>query len=303
MIPDTPLRLLARSAAKNTDTDPSGLSPLTDLLFGDASPGFWHSLDRPLKGLLDEGLAPRQLADLAGPLASIGDQLRGTVPPTARDFPERLLAAREILEKNQSLFFLPQATPDERLHRLPLFAPMAVIHLTILGFLHTLALAHEVPGVAHLRHACDATAHSYEAYARQSVDDALAWRTDRLSITCTPMRSAMYGGPNLQITCIDTHIHQTIVDEICTAYPGTWNPLLQRTVDRISLYEEQIHRNAVLFWDAQVLDVVSEWNEKKERRETPAPPNRVEGLLDDALYLIMQDLGRALLERHGGLKN
>lgn len=292
----SPLKQLARSATEQTD--PSPLLPrLTNLLFPDAALGFWHSLKPPMGGLLQEDLAPRQLKGLSKALTAIGDRLRRADGLGQAEQTAMLLRALDILEANRALFFLADATAEERLTRLPLFTPMAVLHLCILGLLHTRSL----PGEARLRD-LGTTTHHYRSFARQSVADALAWRTNRLQITCTPMRSAIPGGPNLMVSCVDAHTGHTIVDQICPAYPGTPNPQLQRTVDQISLYEEQLHWKIVFFWEHEVLDVVSEWKgkeekEKGEKGERPAPPDNISRHLEEALFLIMQDLGGALSGR------
>ena len=292
---DSPLKQLARSATDPTETAPDLLPLLTDLLFADKSLGFWHSLKRQMKGLIKEEHTSRQLAELSQPLAAIADQLRDANELEISELAPRLLNVLEIIEANHSLFFLPQATAEERVTHLPLFTPMAVLHLSTLSLLHTLAFNNSVPASAHLRYLCNTTAQYYLSYAEQAGSDAVSWRTNQLNITCTPMRSAMFGGPNLQVTCVDDHTQRTVVDEMCTAYPGTMNPLLQRTVDRVNLYEERLHHKASLFWEVQVLDVLSEWNERKTEMKRPAPPDSVHGVLDDALYMIFQDVSRSMM--------
>jgi hypothetical protein len=294
MTVDTPLKQLARSAAEESGTEPSALPLLIDLLFADKALGFWHALKQPMKGLINEEDASRQLTELTPPLDAIGEQLRDAVDLEDTALVLRLLNALAILEANRDLFFLPQASADDKVTHLPLFTPMAVLHLSILNILHSLAFENSIPAAAHLRYLCHTTAERYLAYAQEAVSDAVAWRTDQLDITCTPMRSAMFGGPNLQITCVDSHTHQTVVDEMCTAYPGIMNTLLQRTVDRVTLYEERLHHKAALFWEIQVLDVLSEWNDEKKEMKMPAPPDNISGILDDALYLIFQDIGRSM---------
>ena len=287
---DSSLKQVVRSATEPTGPHPAILPLLTDLLFADNSLSAWQSLTHPMKGLIKEEFASQQLAELAAPLSAIGSLLRGDDAPGTSSLPTRLLTALKILEANSSLFFLPQATPHERLTRLPLFTPLAVLHLFILRLLHTLAFTTDNPTIEHTSHTCDTTARCYIAYAQQSVADAVTWRTDQLDITCTPMRSATHGGPNLLITCVDTLTSQTIVDELCTAYPGISNNRLQRTVDRISLHEERLYHKAALFWETQVLDVLSEWNEQEKKRPAPTAPNSINERLDDALYLIIQDM-------------
>jgi len=292
---DSPLKQLARSATDPTETAPPLLPLLTDLLFADESLGFWHDLKKQTKDLIKEEHASRQLAELAVPLATIAEQLQGTDELEASDLPTRLINVLEILEANYSLFFLPQATAEERVTHLPLFTPMAVLHLSTLSLLHTLAFNNSIPASAHLRYLCSTTAQYYLTYAQQTVSEAVTWRTNQLNITCTPMRSAMFGGPNLQVTCVDDHTQRTVVDEMCTAYPGTINPLLQRTVDRVNLYEERLHHKASLFWEIQVLDVLSEWNDKKTEMKKTTPPESMHGILDDALYMIFQDVSRSMM--------
>ncbi|SCY60745.1 hypothetical protein [Desulfoluna spongiiphila] len=291
---ESPLKTVARSVADDQGPEPSALPLLIDLLFADTSMPFWHAMRRPMKSLLSEELAARQWDELAAPLATIGGLLRDTEDVEDPALSSRILNALDILEAHRPLFFLPDATTEERLGRLPLFAPMAVLHLAILGHLHTLAYSSSIPAAAYLRYLCNSTALTYGDYARQSVADALAWRTDQLKITCTPMRSAIPGGPNLQVTCVDSHTGRTIVDEMCTAYPGVINTLLQRTVDQVSLYEEQLHWKIVLFWEHEVLDVLSEWTEEKPEEKRPAPNDMISERLDDALFLIMQDIGNAM---------
>ncbi|BCS94765.1 hypothetical protein DSLASN_03970 [Desulfoluna limicola] len=292
---DSPLKQLARSATDPTETAPPLLPILTDLLFADKSLGFWHAIKKQMKDLINEEDASRQLAELADPLAAIGDQLRGADEREVAELSLRLINVLKILEANDALFFLPQATAEEKVTHLPLFTPMAVLHLSTLSLLHTLAFNNSIPASAHLRYLCHTTAQYYLTYAQQAVSDAVTWRTNQLNITCTPMRSAMFGGPNLQVTCVDDHTQRTVVDEMCTAYPGTMNPMLQRTVARVNLYEERLHRKASLFWEIQVLDVLSEWNDRKTEMKRTDPPDSVHGILDDALYLIFQDISRSMM--------
>jgi len=294
---ETPLKTLARSVADDSEAAPSALSLLIDLLFTDRTMPFWHALKRPMKGLLNEELASRQFDELAAPLNTIRGLLRNKEGVEDPALSSRLLSALDILETNRDLFYLPEATAEERIGRLPLFAPMAVLHLAIIGHLHTLAYSTSIPAAAFLRYLCNSTAQAYAVYARQSVSDALAWRTAQLKITCTPMRSAIPGGPNLQVTCVDSHTGHTIVDQMCTAYPGVVNTLLQRTVDQVSLYEEQLHWKIVLFWEHEVLDVLSEWTDENPQEKRPAPQDMISERLDDALFLIMQDMGNAMTGR------
>jgi len=288
---DTPLKQLARSVAEDAGPEPSVLPRLIDLLFSDKSQAFWHNFKRSMKDLINEELVSRQLDDLSPPLTAIENLLRDATDHEDTAPSSRLLNALYIIEANRALFFLPDATADERLTLLPLFTPMAVLHLSILGLLHALAYTCNIPAAAYLKYLCNSTAQTYGIYARQSVADALAWRTNQLHITCTPMRSAILGGSNLQITCVDSHTGHTIVDEMCTAYPGALNTLLQRTIDQVSLYEEQLHWKNVLFWEHEVLDVLSEWTDEKPKERRPAPPDMISECLDNALYLIMQDIG------------
>lgn len=291
----SPLKQLARSATEQTD--PSPLLPrLTNLLFPDAALGFWHGLKPPMDGLLQEDLAQRQLKGLSKALTAIGDHLRRADGLGEAEQTAMLLRVLDILEANRALFFLADATAEERLTRLPLFTPMAVLHLSILGILHNRDRPHSGPSAPPLRD-LGTTANHYHTFARQSVADALAWRTNRLQITFTPMRSAIPGGPNLMVSCVDAHTGHTIVDQICPAYPGTPNPQLQRTVNQISLYEEQLHWKIVFFWEHEVLDVISEWSKEKEKGKRPAPPDNISRHLEEALFLIMQDLGGALSGR------
>ena len=291
---ETSLKPLARSVSDGSGLAPSALPRLTDTLFADKALPFWHAMKRPMKGILNEELASRQLDELTPALQAIGSLLLGSGKDETEPYATRLLKALDILEANRPLFFLPDATAEKRIERLPLFAPMAVLHLAILGQLHAMAYATSIPGAAYLWSLCNGTARTYAAYAEQSVGDALAWRTERLQITCTPMRSAVPGGPNLQVTCVDTHTGHTIVDQMCTAYPGVINTLLQRTVDQVSLYEEQLHWKIVLFWEHEVLDVLSEWTGEKPEEARPAPRDMISERLDDALFLIMQDMGNAM---------
>ncbi|WP_300672228.1 hypothetical protein [Desulfoluna sp.] len=280
MTPVPLLTKLSRAAALESEAAPAMLPLLLEVLFDDAFLSLRQRLSPPMSDLVEKRHILRQRSELEGPLAAIRDLLRDSRALDSEELSVRLQEACHVIEAHRALFFLPEATAEKRCARLPLFTPMAVIHLSILRLLPSPAFAE--------------AAHTYLAYAHQAVADALAWRTDQLKITCTPMRSAIHGGPNLQIVCVDTRTGQTIVDEMCSAYPGTLNPLLQSTVDRIRFYEERLHWKSFLFWEHEVLEVLSEWKEDEKKEEKPAPIDRMAEHLDDALYLIMQDIGNTM---------
>ena len=290
---DTPLIQLSLAAAERKST-PAILPLLTGLLFADKSLSFWHDLKASTRGLLSEPHAAHQLSKLTNPLNAIGTLLRRADDLEGTPLSTTLRTILKTIEAHEPLFYLPGATPQERIERLPLFAPLAILHLSIMGLFNTLTAPLNSPMPIPFQRTYDTTALRYVDWAQNAVSDAITWRTDQLQVSCTPTHQEIQGGPNLNILCTDTHTRQTIVNETCPAYPGSTNPLLLRTMDRITLYEERLYHKACLFWETGVLDVLSPWTKTDQKRQRPAPPNCIEAPLDDGLYMIMQQMGSPL---------
>ena len=294
MTSERSLQQLSETAACGVP-DASILTRLTRLFFDPPHLSWWHQRNHASQAYLDPETTSRHLDLLTPLLLATADDLIAGEGLEDDELYHHLIQAEARLSSASPLFCPERGNDKEKRGCLPFFAPMALVHLALLELLCALAKVWMANDLPTKKRRLKETASSYTAFAKEGIVQATRWRTAQLEVACTPLKQTLPGTPNLQVTLKDKFIGRTIVDEMCPAYPGRLNPLLQRTVDRISFYEERLHFKALLFWENQVLDILSVWNDQMSF-EMPQPPNTVDDLLDDALYQVMQGLSGSMMK-------
>lgn len=254
------LRTISAEAAKKIPYVGSVAGPLVKVLWVIKEPSLWDQIKDQVGAFVEKKLVEQRLNALNAKLKGYASTLDFICTLEGKSQFTDLKAFQIVLETDRYLFYETSGNNDVVRQTLPLFTPMAVIHVMVSNLVAS--LSDEFEKVESNRKAFNAKYESlkkeYSDYGYQSAVNTANWRINLVEIS-SKTETTHFSGQSINYTtlkCYDRFENKTIVDRKYSQFE--FKDQISDN-NKMNNYKKSIAGQTREYWEDTVLSKTTNW--------------------------------------------
>lgn len=254
------LRAVSAEAAKKIPYVGSVAGPLLKILWVVKEPSLWDQIKDQVGAFVEKKLVEQKLNALNAKLKGYASTLDFICQLEGKSQFSDLKAFQIVLETDRYLFCDVSGTSDSLRHTLPLFTPMAVIHVMVSNLVASMADEFEksVSNKNVFNAKYESLKMEYANYGYDSAVNTANWRINLIEISSKTQTSHISGQSfsTTTLKCFDRFEGKTIVDKNYSQFE-----FVDQTKDsmRMNNYKKTIANQTRGYWEDTVLSSTLNW--------------------------------------------
>jgi hypothetical protein len=256
------LRDLSSDAAKKIPYVGTIAGPLVKILWVIDTPSLWDQIKNEVEEFVDKKLVVNNYNALSLRLTGYNRVLDSLKNKSAKLQYSELKTLQTTILADSPLFMSTKASDKVASELLPLFTPMALIHVMVRNLIAGMSEQMESDPNDQLALIQDyeTLKESYVKYGEEKTATATKWRTDQVVISRTESSGSFINGQKtttIHVKCEDLFKKKVIINaDHLTNYDPFGAGKDMKTANN---YKSDIEKRTRTYWDEQVTDVLKLW--------------------------------------------